>query len=192
MPLLPLEPYLFPNNLFQDPAHAAEGPECWWVLHTRPRAEKALARQFLARNLPFFLPLHHHRWRSKGRVQSSYLPLFPGYVFLRGDNDARVAALTTNLVANILVVPNQKQLYTDLARVNHLIGSGSALTPEERLEPGALVEITSGPFAGLEGKILRRGKDLRFFVEVRFLQRGVSVEFESWMFQPLHGQRVGV
>jgi transcriptional antiterminator RfaH len=47
------------------------------------------------------------------------------------------------------------------------------------------VEIISGPFAGLEGKVLRRGKQLKLFVEVRFLQQGVSVEIESWMIQPL-------
>ena len=41
--------------------------------------------------------------------------------------------------------------------------------------------------AGLTGKVLRRGKDLHFFIEVQFLQRGVSVEIESWMFQALAG-----
>ena len=47
-----------------------------------------------------------------------------------------------------------------------------------------MIEITAGPLTGLEGKILRRGKQLKFFVEVQFLQRGVSVEIESWMFEP--------
>ena len=58
MPLLPLEPFLFPDDLLsgelgQGPV---EGPGCWWVLHTRPRAEKSLARSLLRRNHPFFLP----------------------------------------------------------------------------------------------------------------------------------------
>jgi transcription antitermination factor NusG len=188
MPLLPLETYLFPRDLFENPTYSRPGPARWWVLHTRPRAEKALARQVLARNLPFFLPLHRRQWRSRGRVQSSYLPLFPGYVFLHGDNHARVAALTTNLVANVLSVPDQEQLFADLTRVNHLIGSGSPLKSEVRLEPGTPVEITSGPLAGLEGKILPGGKNLRLLVEVRFLQQGVSVAIESWMCQPLPGR----
>jgi transcriptional antiterminator RfaH len=188
MPLLPLEPYLFPEDLFESAVYSTPGPQSWWVLHTRPRAEKALARQFLARNLPFFLPLHHRQWRSRGRLQSSYLPLFPGYVFLHGDSHARVMALTTNLVANVLPVPDQTQLYTDLTRVNHLIASGSPLTPEARLEPGTPVQIIAGPLAGLEGKILRESKNLRFVVDVRLLQQGVSVEIESWMFQPLPGR----
>jgi transcriptional antiterminator RfaH len=163
----------------------ATGEECWWVLHTRPRAEKALARQLLARGLPFFLPLYHRQWRNKGRLQSSHLPLFPGYIFLRGDNDVRVGALATNLIANVLPVADQGRLYADLLRVHHLMATNSVLTPEERLEPGTPVRITAGTFAGLEGKILRRGMNLHFFVEVCFLQRGVSVEIESWMFEAL-------
>ena len=171
MPLLPLEPYLFPNDLFDPSAGSSDEAARWWVLHTRPRAEKAMARQFLARSLMFFLPLHHRQWRSRGRTQSSYLPLFPGYIFLRGDDDARVSALTTNLVANVLPVTNQDELYADLSRVHHLMESGYPLTPQDHLEPGTVVEITAGPLAGLQGKILHRGRKLHFFIEVQLLRR---------------------
>jgi transcriptional antiterminator NusG len=142
--------------------------------------------------VPFFLPLFHKQWRASGRMQSSYLPLFPGYIFLRGDGSARVEALTTNLVVNVLPVADQVGLYTDLTRVHHLMEFGSALTPEHHLEPGTIVEITAGPLTGLEGRVLRRGKKLHFFIEVQLLQQGVSVEIDSWMFQPLHGRPLEV
>jgi transcriptional antiterminator RfaH len=188
MPLLPLEPYLFPEQLFEPAASADDDDKRWIVLHTRPRAEKSLARQLLARRVPFFLPLFHKQWRSNGRTQSSYLPLFPGYVFLHGDNTARVEALTTNLIVNVLPVADQAGLYTDLTRVHRLMEGGSTLTPEQRVVPGTIVEITAGPLAGLEGKVLSRGKKFHFVIEVRLLQQGVSVEIESWMFQPLQGR----
>ena len=73
---------------------------------------------------------------------------------------------------------------TDLVRVHHLIQTGAGVAPEERLLPGSHVIITAGPMAGLEGKVIRRDKHYRFFVEVRFLQRGVSVEIDSSMIQP--------
>jgi transcriptional antiterminator RfaH len=185
MPLLALEPCLYPNDLFELPACDTTGSERWWVLHTRPRAEKALARQCLGRQLPFYLPLHQKKWRASGRMQQSFLPLFPGYVFLRGDELARYAALETNLVANVIAVSDQAQLHEDLVQVNRLIDSGSALTPEERLQPGARVRVIHGTLAGLEGKVLRREKNCRIFIEVRFLQRGVSAEIESWMIEPV-------
>jgi hypothetical protein len=92
--------------------------------------------------------------------------------------------LETNFVARVLRVPDQFQIQADLERVHRLIASGGALVPEDRLQPGALVEIIAGPLSGLEGKIIRRGKQLKFIVEVHFLQRGVSVEIESWMIEP--------
>src|SRR5262249_33768853 len=184
MPLLGLEPFIYPECLL-DSACPSTGPEKWWALHTRPRAEKSLARRFLDHGVPFFLPVCHRQWRNRGRLFRSYLPLFPGYVFLHGDEETRLAALETNLVAHVLPSDDQPRLHIDLHRVYRLITTGAAITPEERLEPGDLVEIVKGPFAGLEGKLIRRGSQLRLFVEVQFLRRAVSAEVETWMIRPL-------
>ena len=183
MPLLPLEPFVFPNDLLTQPLAEIETVP-WWVLHTRPRTEKALARRLLHGHIRFFLPVCKHQWRNKGRLFCSHVPLFPGYVFLQAERDVVGKTLETNFVSRVLAVDDQRQLHLDLGRVYCLITSGAPLGPEERLRPGSPVEITAGPLAGMEGKILRRGKQLKFFVEVQFLQRGVSVEIESWMIQP--------
>src|SRR4029077_1000718 len=101
MPLLTLEPFVSPDDLFS----ATAGPPAegrWWVLHTRPRAEKRLARELLRHCRSFFLPLHTRTWRSRGSTLSSHLPLFPGYVFLHGEGDARWTALETNQVARVI------------------------------------------------------------------------------------------
>jgi transcriptional antiterminator RfaH len=182
MPLLPLEPFIFPDNLLTAPG---EDPGCWWVLHTKPRAEKSLARKLLRQTTPFFLPVCKRQWRNKGRLHSSHLPLFPGYLFLQGDEHSVFRTLETNLVVKILPVNDQHQLRNDLSRVYTLITTGAPLTPEDRLQPGTQVEIVNGPLAGMEGKVLRKGKQLKLFVEVQLLQRGVSVEIESWMLSAL-------
>lgn len=184
MPLLELETFLSPETLFDLPAEdAVERPDRWWVLHTRPRAEKTLARKFSDRGTSFYLPLHSREWHNRGRRFQSFLPLFPGYVFMHGDTEERIKALETNLVAHVLPVDDQIQLHADLARVHHLLTTGAPVTPEERLEPGDPVEIIKGPLSGLEGKVIKRGKNLRLVIEVQFLRRAVSAEVESWMIQ---------
>ena len=188
MPLLPIEPFVFPDDLFTAPG-APEETSCWWALHTRPRAEKALARKLLGQEVSYFLPLHKRQWRSRGRLLCSYAPLFTGYLFLRGDHDARRQALETNLVANCLPVPDPGQLRADLLGVYQLMTSGAPLTPEERLQPGTRVAIISGPLAGLEGTVLRSGTRMRIYVEVQFLRQGVSAEVEAWMIRPLETAR---
>lgn len=188
MPLLAPEPYVAPDDLLSDPSLLDSDSASWWVLHTRPRAEKSLARRLLARDLSFFLPLYQHQWRNRGRLFRSLMPMFPGYIFLRGDAESRLHALETNLVVRTLEVVDVAQLRRDLVRVHRMMQAGMLLAPEEQLQPGAAVEIVGGPLTGLEGKILRRGKELRFFVEVRMLQRGVSVEIEGWMIRLLNSR----
>jgi transcription antitermination factor NusG len=187
MPLLPLEPSVFPEDLLQRPAPGEEGPSLWWALHTRPRAEKALARKCLEGQLPFFLPLSRREWKDRERRRASHLPLFPGYVFLYGDAEARLAVLRTNLVAQVLPVRDQPRLWFDLARVYRLVTSGVPLAAAGDLPPGTPVEINRGPLAGLQGKVIRQGKRLKLLVEVQFLQQAVSAEIESWMVRPLNG-----
>jgi transcriptional antiterminator RfaH len=186
MPLLSTEPSIFPETLFSADGSGAEAAPDWLVVYTRARAEKAMARILLARGSGFFLPLHERRWLSpSGRTRCSYLPLFPGYIFLYGATETRWHALQTGMVSRCLSVTDQMGLHQDLARIYRLISSGAPLLPEERLEPGSLVEIVFGSLAGLQGKVIRRGKQLRLVVEVELLQRGVSVEIDSHMVEPI-------
>lgn len=186
MAILPLDTFLYPDELLQGPSVVAhdEGAQ-WWVLHTRPRAEKQVASRLLKRQCSFFLPLLCKRTINKSRKFESHVPMFASYVFLHGTHDARLAALATNLVVQVLPVGDQQRLFDDLARVHRLIVSQAPLTAEQMLLPGTPVEIIDGPFAGLQGKLLGRGSGWHLFVEVKFLQRGVSVEIEPWMARPL-------
>lgn len=183
MPLLAQEPLIHPETLLSDSAIPQSGDSRWWVLHTRPRAEKTLARRFWDRSVDFFLPQFQKEWCSRGRRLRSYLPLFPGYVFLHGDFQQRVAALETNLVVQVLTVSDQPQLHADLQRVYRLITTGAAITPEDRLEPGDSIRIAKGPLAGLDGKVIRRGTRLRLVVEIQMLNQAVSAVVESWMLE---------
>src|ERR1022692_3777187 len=174
MPILPVEPEQFPHNLF-DPEWACPADRSWWVLHTRPRQEKSLARQLHAAQVPFYLPLTPRGVRVRNRMVTSYIPLFTSYVFLLASQEERVAVLATGRVVNSIQVTNQEQLVSDLVQVSRLIHTGAALTAEDQMIPGATVEIQSGPLAGLKGKIVQQASRCRFIVEVNFIQRDVSV-----------------
>lgn len=183
MPLLPREPFLLPRNLFEE-SRTVEGAR-WWVLHTRPRVEKCLARAAHRLDVPYFLPLHTRHWRTNGRRFSAHLPLFPGYLFMHGDEEMRMLLVDTHLVVHCIPVLDQPRLWRDLGRVYQLMDSGVSLSPVDRLQPGARVRITTGPLIGFIGTLLRHGGDCRLVVEVEFIQRGVAVEVEDWMVEPV-------
>lgn len=180
MPLLPREPDIFPENLFSGEVEAGAAQR-WRVIYTIPRREKALMRRLLRMQIPFYCPLVKRRLRStSGRVRFSYTPLFPGYVFIRADEDQRYQTLTTNCVSRCLEVPDASELVHDLQQICQLIRSDAPLTPEAQLEPGMRIRVRSGPLMGLEGTVVKRRGMQRLLVIVRFLQQGASVQLEDY------------
>jgi transcription antitermination factor NusG len=178
MPILTAEPALYPENLFER-ARDEFGAARWWVLHTRPRQEKSLARRLHEQGIAFFLPLIPNRLRVRGRTLHSYLPLFGGYLFLHGRGEEHQLALATRRVARAIDVADQCRLWNDLRQIHRLIASGAAIRPEDQLEPGAPVMIQSGPLAGMRGVIVKSASGNRFIVRVDFIQRGASVLLED-------------
>jgi len=185
MPMLPPEPNVYPAGLFAG-AEVTSGRD-WWVLHTKPRQEKALARELLSAAIPFYLPLLNRKTMLRGRVLDSYVPLFTSYLFLLAEGDERIAALSTRRVVQSLEVRRQQELWDDLTRVNRLLDSGLPVTPEQRLSPGVTVEITTGSLAGLKGKVVREAGRQRFVVQVDFIQQGASVIIEDFMLSAIKG-----
>jgi transcriptional antiterminator RfaH len=183
MPLLPLKDVVFPADLF---ATVLDRGAAWWVLHTKPRTEKALGERLLRSGVSFFLPQYAKLLNRGGRRRTSYLPLFPGYLFLRGTPDDRARAMATGLVAGALAVPDQPSLHGQLAQVYRVMSNDvAACRPADDPRVGNLVEITEGPFAGMTGRVTEVSGGYRFVVEVEFIGRGVAVTLAHWMFRRL-------
>ena len=189
MPILPLEPFVFPADLFAGASELVSdgtvGDHAWYVAHTKPRAEKALARFLLSATIPFFLPLYKKQTTPSLREQTSFAPLFPGYLFLRGDPEARLRAFASKQMAGCLPVAEQGRLTTDLAAVYRLMDGQFPLAPAQRILPGTEVEVTDGPFAGMTGIMVRSGGQRRLIVRVRMINQGVSVELDQASVRPL-------
>jgi transcriptional antiterminator RfaH len=184
MPILPPEPDILPDGLLDD--EPAGGDTAWWAMYTLARREKELMRRLRGLDIPHYSPLVKRRSRSPGgRTRESYIPLFAGYVFVRGDQEQRQRALTTNCISRSLEVPDGAQLVHDLRQIRRLIEAGAPLTPEARIEPGRRVRVRSGPMVGLEGTVIkRRGRDW-LVVAVEFLQQGASVMLEDFRVEAL-------
>ncbi|NQU26351.1 MAG: antitermination protein NusG [Candidatus Nealsonbacteria bacterium] len=178
------EPTIYPNDLF-DVARDGRPDHRWWVLHTKSRQEKAIARELREWRAPYYLPLVEKTTVYPRRRVTSYIPLLRSYIFLYGSEDDRNRGLKTNRVVQILAVPDQDEIREDLHRLYRLIASGAPLTVESRFRPGHCVRIRRGPFAGLEGTVMKRRDETRLIVSVNFLQQGASVEIEDFMLEPI-------
>ncbi len=175
-------PNLFPPTVLTE--SSLDGPRRRWsVIYTRARQEKALARDLFGFEVPYYLPLAKKTTKYEKRRVSSYLPVFPGYVFLHGTEDERIKALQTNRISRILPVDDPVRLHIDLLRLEQMIASGMPMTVESRLMAGHRVRIRRGPLAGLEGTVLVRRGISRLLICVNFLQKGASVAVDDHLLE---------
>jgi len=182
MPILKPERSIFPDDLLEPTAADGDANgdgRQWWAVYTKARQEKALARELLQQEVPFYLPLVARTILIRGRRVESLLPLFSGYVFVRADEDERVKALKTNRTSQLIQVTDQDKLRRDLASVQRLILAKAPITVEQRLAPGTRVRVKAGPFLGAEGIVEQCRGACRLIVEVTFLQQSVSVQIDE-------------
>jgi transcription antitermination factor NusG len=184
MPVLDHEPSAWPIDLF-DADHAAGDGGRWCVYHVRPRSEKVVARQLRSRGVPHFLPQFERRQRYQRRLVRSFLPLFPGYVFVVGNQSEAEATADLKELVGVLKVDDQRQIEGELRNIHCLLRAGLPVTREERLQPGSLAKIVSGPLAGLCGQVIKNRQGLRFVLHVQFLQQGVSLEVDGSVIEAL-------
>jgi transcription antitermination factor NusG len=170
MPLLRAETEIFPETML-------DSSDVWWVAHVRSRHEKMLARQFLQRGIPFYLPQIEKTTIRASRRFVSFVPLFPGYVFFRGGAGARTFAERSDAVAGVIPVEDQDLLTDELRQIRRLQLAGASLQPVEEIASGDAVRITDGAFAGYHGTVVRTTRGDRLLVAVSLLRKVVAVEF---------------
>lgn len=172
MPALKREPEIFPENLFQN----GFGGGTWWVAHVRSRQEKSLARHLHQQEVRYYLPQREQRARRRGKIRSSFLPLFTGYLFFQGDVSDRVAALKSNLVVSVLDVFDPRLLHEELRNLWRLQTTGALLVPHPYLGPGDRIEVVDGPFRGYRGTVVREKGCCRLVVSISLLRQSVAAE----------------
>ncbi len=176
----PSKPLTFWSGDWEDYSQFDPKAAGWWCLYTQSRQEKVLMRHLLNRGVAYYCPMIEKRVRSpQGRMRTSYLPLFSNYVFLRGTDDDRRLALSTNCVLASKPIRQPDYLVHDLWQISVAVSTGIPMTAEQKLEQGDPVVVKSGPFKGFEGFIIRRAGTTRFLIFLRYLEQGVSMEIDE-------------
>lgn len=165
------------------PVDLLAGP--WWVVHTKSRCEKALAADLARSGIGCFLPLTAQRRRHGRRLVEVEWPLFPGYLFLAGDEEARYATLMTHRAAGVLPVFDQEQLKAELRQIHRVILSRQPVDLYPALRKGRRCRVTAGPLAQLEGVVLRRRNSCRIYVGVEVLGQSAELEIDPSLLEPI-------
>lgn len=150
----------------------------WYAIYTKHQHEKKCADLLRQKSIEVFLPLYEsvRRWQDRKKVLS--LPLFPSYVFLRSNLEARLNILNTPGV--FFIVGNARGACpiadADIESMRAIIGSRLPVESHPVLQSGDPVRIRRGPLAGIQGILTRVNNQDRLVLSVEPLRRAISVE----------------
>jgi len=159
----------------------------WFVIHTKTRQEKVFEQTLGAMNIACFLPLVSKVCYYGRRQNRTQVPLFPGYVFLRGELDDAYSADRTKRVVRIIRVVDQQRIHRELWSLYLALTQDDApLDPFPYLKEGIWAEVRSGPFQGLQGVIEKRDcRDNRILLQIETLGQAMSLEIDASLIEPM-------
>jgi transcription antitermination factor NusG len=159
----------------------------WWVAHTRSRHEKALYEALARLGIYSYLPLTERVTRSprSRRLSKAFVPVFTGYLFFNGDDEARYQAMTTNHIASTLPVLDQYELVAELRNIHRVLAVGAGFEQTCTVRAGDWVRVVVGPLEGVEGVVAQWRPRLRMELNVHILGQSVSVEVDAAMVEKI-------
>ena len=157
------------------------GATHWFALRVRSNFERTVSAILRNKGFQEFYPTYRASRRWSDRLKEGEVPLFPGYLFCRLNENDRFPVLSTSGVVQIvgigkIPVPVAPAELEAIWRVTH---SDLIVNPCPYLETGDAVIIETGPLAGLHGILLECKKKTRLVVSVTLLQRSVAVEMDG-------------
>lgn len=165
----------------------------WWAVYTRHQHEQAVAQMLRTKGFEIFLPLYESVRRWKDRNKTISLPLFPGYVFLRGGLDRRLQVVTTPGIHTILYSGDRIALipHQEIDSVRRAIEIRCRVEPHPFIRCGDRVRVTRGSLEGVTGVLVRKKSLYRLILSVEMLAQSVSVEIDAADIEPVRAASCG-
>lgn len=154
-------------------------PPQWYVLKTKPRAEKKLDDRLKEAGIETYLPLKEEIRQWSDRKKKVILPMLPGYLFIFTTSKNFVDALQTDGAVHFLkfagkhAVMQEEQI--EFIRKVEADSLRFEVT-ELEAEPGDLVEITDGQFKGMRGYWVQKKTKYNVHINVEQLHRTIKME----------------
>jgi hypothetical protein len=172
----PQAPERFPDR----PLNEAE--ERWWVAKVKPRQEKLLAADFFQEGIEYYLPLYVKNTPRPGTSHPRlfHVPLFPGYIAFAQNQPH--AIYRSGRVVNLIEIRHQQRFIRELNQVYIALNAKAPLEPvTEQFPEGSTVTIIHGPFAGIEGVVVKSASSLQLMLSVECLGRAVLKIERAWI-----------
>jgi transcription antitermination factor NusG len=156
----------------------------WYAVHTMARHEMRIAAQFEEKRVFTFLPLLRqiHRWSDRRSIVE--VPMFGCYAFVRiaQTTEERLKVLRTPGVLAFVGSERRGTPIPDeqIESLRTAISENIPCFPHPFISAGKRVRIRGGSLDGVEGILVRQGKDQSLVVSMELLQRSVAIRVEGY------------
>ena len=151
----------------------------WYVAHSRPRAEKKIAQFCAEEGWIHSLPLYQSVKNYRGKRLVFKKPLFPGYVFVRLEQNDVARARQHRHVANLLSPPDQTEFVEQLDGILAALETDREVRIAPHIVEGNRVKIAAGPLRGIEGFVLHRPGIIEVILRLDFIGHGAAVKVSA-------------
>ncbi|MDA3889656.1 MAG: transcriptional activator RfaH [Allgaiera sp.] len=157
---------------------AAEAP--WYIAQLRPNGLQMATRGLLRQGFEMFLPKVPNNSPKTRRTGPEWVPLFPGYVFVRFD-PARPAWRTINStrgVSRLVGFGPEGPSPVPFRLVDALQARCDAegiVRPPDNLKAGDAVRLLTGPFADFVTTVEKISADRRIYVLLDLMGRATRI-----------------
>ena len=151
----------------------------WYVLYTRPRAEKQVYNRLIENGVVTFLPLQktYRMWSDRKKLVEK--PLLSSYIFVKTKSKHFPDVYKTQGIVKFVTFEGhpasipQKQI--DNLRL--LINSDEEIeVSSEKFAQGDNVEVVSGSLVGLTGELIKIGSKNRVVVRIDRLDQNLILK----------------
>ena len=127
----------------------------WYVVHTKPRQEQRALLNLTQQGYECYLPLVDAEKLRQRAVKLVQEPLFARYLFIRLDTGAAGKSWgpirsTIGVCRLVTFGYEPAKVDSELIQILRTHHSGAQREPKRLFQPGDQVQITDGPFAGLQ------------------------------------------
>ena len=155
----------------------------WYALYTKSRAEKKVLASLGQLGIEAYLPMHNVLRRWSDRKKWVEMPLISRYLFVRICLKQYDSVLQSNFIVSYVrfegkaaTIPDKQIDFLKLLLKQNDI---DLEITQEKFETGQLIEVTSGPLIGLQGKLMETKGKNKLAVELEQLGYSALVEIKA-------------
>ena len=169
-----------PDRFWLAPA-SSEAVLPWFAIRVRSNCERSVFHALHQKGYELFLPTYTVTRRWSDRVKRLDVPLFPGYIFCRINQQKPLPVLTTPGVVQLVGNGKTPVAVTEdeISSVRAVLNSNLPYMPYLSLVSGTRVVVDQGPLMGVQGVLVESRMANRLVVSIEILNRAVAVEIDA-------------